>query len=104
MQKSKKRILFIGDCARFIDTLKNEGYDVKATFSGSHLNTIIWLEKPDFIIQYIDNLEFNGIDPMKYIPRQFISRTLTVSTIISPKDLVQIMRQQKQKNALGEIS
>ncbi len=93
MQKSKKIILFIGDYKPFITILKDEGYHIMTVpLNTIHLEKTIWQVKPSFIIQHVDTLEFNGIDPIQYVPSQFISRTLTVSKVISPKELLNIVK------------
>ncbi len=92
MQKTEKIILFIGDYKPFINILKNEGYHiVTVPLNTIHLEKTIWLVKPTFIIQHVDTMEFNGIDPIKYVPNQFMNRTLTVSKTISPKELLNIV-------------
>ncbi len=91
MAKSKNLILFIGNYKPFINILKKKGYHVKSVRNTIHLEKKIWMEKPDFIILFIDMLDFNGFDPIQYIPSQFIKRTLTVSETISPIELVKII-------------
>lgn len=78
----------------FIKTLKKHGYDISVIYECSaQITEKIHMEEPDLIIIFMDGLDYNGIDPLQYVPESFRERVLTVSSAIQQMDLLRMVLQ-----------
>jgi len=85
----KKRILFLNPFPAFVDILEAEGYEVVPVHDTEDpVDKKIWSGQPKFIIYLIGNMDFNGIDPLERIPRQYWDRTIVISQAIDKETLL----------------
>jgi hypothetical protein len=91
---TRRKILFVMHYPPFIQILKKHGYDITVIHECSaQITEKIHAEEPDLIIFFMDGLEYNGIDPVQYVPECFRERVLTVSSVIRQSDLLRMVLQ-----------
>ncbi len=84
-----EKILFLREYAPFIEVLQDAGFETTVLHEiPGDMEKVIWSERPKLIILFMDGLDYNGMDPVRYIPGKYLSMTLSVSSAISPSDLL----------------
>ncbi len=90
---NRQKILFIRPYSPFIEALKDDGYEVVVLNDlKCNIEKMIWSERPGLILLFVDGLEFDGVDPVQYIPLTFKHKILSVSSALSQWDLLKEVR------------